>query len=107
MREVQVRSKLEVLLRENTRGDLYIINTDEKLTQTIRNTFEEHGCQVSVSKLEDNLTALYILLSKKMSVRRLKKLVENGRRFGLNFFLTKTGMVMLILNRIRNLFRHL
>ena len=79
LREVQVRSKFELLVREVARGDLYIVNTDDKLTQTIRNTFEDHGCQVSVSQLEDNLTALYILLNKKISIKKTQKADGEGK----------------------------
>ena len=86
---------------------MYIVNTDTELTDTIRKTFEEHGCQVSLSPLEENLTAIYILLNKKISIKRLRRLTEKGKKFGLDFFLTKTGMSMLILNRINNLFHHL
>ena len=56
---------------------------------------------------QENLTALYVLLNKKISIVKLRKLMEKGKRFGLDFFLTKTGMSMLILNKIHNLFPHL
>ena len=107
-REIKVKSKFESLIKEDKTSDLYIVNTDGELTETIKNTFEGHGCQVSVSVLQqENLTALYVLLNKKISIVKLRKLMEKGKRFGLDFFLTKTGMSMLILNKIHNLFPHL
>ena len=94
------------LMKENKTSDLYILNTDQELTETIKNTFEDHGCKASVSPLADNLVALYVLINKRIKIRKLDKLMEKGKKFGLDFFLTKTGMSMLILNKMTNLFDH-
>ena len=94
------------LIKENKTSDLYIVNTDEELTDTIKNTFEGHGCKVSVSPVGENLVALYVLINKKIKIRKLNKLMEKGKKFGLDFFLTKTGMSMLILNKMTHLFDH-
>ena len=101
-----VKCKFVSLMKESKTSDLYIVNTDQDLTETIKNTFEDHGCKVSVSPLGDNLVALYVLINKKIKIRKLNKLMEKGKKFGLDFFLTKTGMSMLILNKMTNLFDH-
>ena len=62
------------LVRDKARSDLYVVNVDDELTETIKKTFEKHGCQVSVSKLEKDLIALYVLLNKKISIKKLRKL---------------------------------
>ena len=94
------------LLKENKTSDLYIINTDQELTETIKNTFEGQGCKVAVCPVGENLVALYVLISKKINIRKLDRLMQKGKKFGLNFFLTKMGMSMLILNKMTNLFDH-
>ena len=104
--EDRVRWKFVGLIKENKTSDLYIVNTDQELTDTIKNTFEGHGCKVSVSPVGENLVALYVLINKKIKIRKLNKLMEKGKKFGLDFFLTKTGMSMLILNKMTALFDH-
>ena len=101
-----MKCKFVSLMKESKTSDLYIVNTDQDLTETIKNTFEDHGCKVSVSPLGDNLVALYVLINKKIKIRKLNKLMEKGKKFGLDFFLTKTGMSMLILNKMTALFDH-
>ena len=50
--------------------DLYILNPDLELTDTIKETFEAHRCRVQVSGLERDLVYLYVLLDKKVSQTR-------------------------------------
>ena len=92
------------LVKNKARSDLYVVNVDDELTQTIKNSFEKHGCKVSVSKLEQDLITLYVLLNKKISIRKLRKLIEKGKRFGIDFCLTKTGMTSILLNKLNQLF---
>eukprot|EP00092_Neocalanus_flemingeri_P103368 GFUD01132274.1.p1 GENE.GFUD01132274.1~~GFUD01132274.1.p1 ORF type:complete len:178 (-),score=42.72 GFUD01132274.1:153-686(-) len=80
------------IIKEDEEGDLFIVNTDHELTETIGNTFEMHNCKVTVTRLERGLLALYVLLNKEISMKKLRKLVEKGNKFGLEFFLTKTGI---------------
>ena len=101
-----MKGKFVGLLKENKTSDLYIINTDQELTETIKNTFEGQGCKVAVCPVGENLVALYVLISRKINIRKLDRLMQKGKKFGLNFFLTKMGMSMLILNKMTNLFDH-
>jgi len=105
-REDGLKCKFVSLMKESKTSDLYIVNTDQNLTETIKNTFEDHGCKVSVSPLGGNLVALYVLINKNIKIRKLNRLMEKGKKFGLDFFLTKTGMSMLILNKMTHLFDH-
>jgi len=91
------------LIKDKPSGDLYILNTDEELLETIRVTFEKHGCTVAVTQLERNLTALFVLLKGKISMKRLRRLAAKGHKFGLEFFLTKTGLSTSLLSRVRNI----
>ena len=71
----------------------------------MKETFEKHGCQVSVSKLEDQLIALYVMLNRRICIKKLRKLMEKGKKFGLDFCITKTGMTTILTNRLKNLFK--
>merc|ERR1711892_1315293 len=93
------------IVKDKQEGDIYIVNTDNELTETIKKTFEGHGCQVSVSQLEKDLIALYILLNKKISIKKLRKLIEKGNKFGLQFFLTKTGMTASLFTKVHKIFK--
>jgi len=93
------------IVKDKQEGDIYIVNTDNELTDIIKKTFEGHGCQVSVSQLEKDLIALYILLNKKISIKKLRKLIEKGNKFGLQFFLTKTGMTSSLLTKVHQIFK--
>ena len=73
-------------MKEDTDGDMYIVNTDNELTDIIKKTFETHGCEVSVTQLEKDLIALFILLNKKISIKKLKKFLEKGKIFALEFW---------------------
>ena len=59
--------KADVNLLDLVKGkencDLYVINTDGDLTDTIKKSFEKHGCTVSVSKVQQDLIALFVLLN--------------------------------------------
>jgi hypothetical protein len=79
--------------------DLYILNPDQEITGTIRKTFEAHGCSVQVGGLERDLAYLYVLLDLRVSVRKLRRLMERGKKFGLKFFLTKSGLTSSLLAR--------
>ena len=92
------------LVRDKARSDLYVVNVDDELTETIKKTFEKHGCPVSVSKLEKDLITLYVLLNKKISIKKLRKLIEKGKKFGIDFCLTKTGMTSILLNKVKQIF---
>merc|ERR1712156_265876 len=78
---------------------LFILNPDSEITNTIKQTFEAHGCEVQVGGLEKELAYLYVLLDRKVSIKRLRRLMERGKRFGLEFFLTKTGLTSSLLAR--------
>jgi len=93
------------IVRDKQEGDMYIVNTDHELTDTIKTTFERHGCQVTVSQLERDLIALYILLNKKIQIKKLRKLIERGKEFGLEFFLTKTGMTSSLMSKVHQIFK--
>ena len=93
------------IVKDNNNGDMYIVNTDNELTDIIKKTFETHGCEVSVTQLEKDLIALFILLNKKISIKKLRKLIEKGKMFGLEFFLTKTGMTSSLLTKVHQLFQ--
>ena len=93
------------IVKDNNDGDMYIVNTDNELTDIIKKTFETHGCEVSVTQLEKDLIALFILLNKKISIKKLRKLIEKGKMFGLEFFLTKTGMSSSLLTKVHQIFK--
>jgi len=93
------------VVKDKQEGDMFIVNTDHELTDTIKKTFEGHGCQVIVSRLETDLIALYILLNKKISIKKLRKLMERGKKFGLEFFLTKTGMTASLFTKVHKIFK--
>ena len=93
------------IVRDKQEGDMYIVNTDHELTDTIKTTFERNGCQVTVSQLERDLIALYILLNKKIQIKKLRKLIERGKEFGLEFFLTKTGMTSSLMSKVHQIFK--
>jgi len=93
------------VVRRREEADLYVVNIDSDLTLTIKETFEKHGCQVSVSKLEDQLIALYVMLNRRICIKKLRKLMEKGKKFGLDFCITKTGMTTILTNRLKNLFK--
>jgi len=101
--EPTISSKTLLEVVQNKQGtwdrDLYILNPDPDITSTIKKTFEAHGCSVQVSGLERDLEYLYVLLDRKVSIKRLKKLMEKGKKFGLEFFLTKTGLTSSLLAR--------
>jgi len=78
---------------------LFILNPDSEITNTIKQTFEAHGCEVQVGGLEKELAYLYVLLDRKVSIKRLRRLMERGKKFGLEFFLTKTGLTSSLLAR--------
>merc|ERR1719167_1592528 len=79
--------------------DLWILNPDPEITSIIKKTFEAHGCSVDVGGLERDLVFLYVLLDRKVSIKRLRKLMEKGKKFGLEFFLTKTGLTSSLMAR--------
>merc|ERR1712181_200991 len=99
--EVSNKSLLEVV--EAKAGcwnrQLFILNPDLDLTSTIKQTFEAHGCEVQVGGVERDLAHLYVLLDRKVSIKRLRRLIERGKKFGLEFFLTKTGLTSSLLAR--------
>ena len=97
---------LHDIAKEKRDGDLYIVNTDHELTETIVDTFKKHNCEVTVSQLEVDLMALYVLLDRKINIKKLRKLIERGRKFGLEFFVTKTGMTTALMHKIKDLFRN-
>jgi len=101
--------KADVNLLDIVKGkencDLYVINTDDDLTDTIKKSFERHGCSVSVSKVQQDLIALYVLLNQKFSIKKLRVLIEKGKKFGIDFCLTKTGMTSILLSRIKQVFQ--
>jgi len=78
---------------------LFILNPDLEITSTIKQTFEAHGCEVQVGGVERDLAYLYVLLDRKVSIKRLRRLMERGKKFGLEFFLTKTGLTSSLLAR--------
>merc|ERR1712037_634280 len=78
---------------------LFILNPDLEITSTIKQTFEAHGCEVQVGGVERELAYLYVLLDRKVSIKRLRRLMERGKKFGLEFFLTKTGLTSSLLAR--------
>merc|ERR1719394_1644687 len=78
---------------------LFILNPDSEITNTIKQTFEAHGCEVQVGGLERELAYLYVFLDRKVSIKRLRRLMERGKKFGLEFFLTKTGLTSSLLAR--------
>lgn len=101
---------LEVVERKQGEWNrnLYILNPDKEITGTIKHTFEAHGCsvqvagldqEVQVGGLERDLAYLYVLLDRRVSIKRLRRLMERGRRFGLEFFLTKSGLTSSLLSR--------
>merc|ERR1712192_135088 len=83
--EVSNKSLLEVV--EAKAGcwnrQLFILNPDLDLTSTIKQTFEAHGCEVQVGGVERDLAHLYVLLDRKVSIKRLRRLMERGKKFGL------------------------
>merc|ERR1712181_79430 len=99
--EVSKKSLLEVV--ETKAGcwnrQLFILNPDLEITNTIKQTFEAHGCEVQVGGVERDLAHLYVLLDRKVSIKRLRRLMERGKKFGLEFFLTKTGLTSSLLAR--------
>merc|ERR1712130_689458 len=100
--EVSNKSLLEVV--EAKAGcwnrQLFILNPDLEITSTIKQTFEAHGCEVQVGGgVERDLAYLYVLLDRKVSIKRLRRLMERGKKFGLEFFLTKTGLTSSLLAR--------
>jgi len=99
--EVSNKSLLEVV--EAKAGcwnrQLFILNPDSEITSTIKQTFEAHGCEVQVGGVERELAYLYVLLDRKVSIKRLRRLMERGKKFGLEFFLTKTGLTSSLLAR--------
>jgi len=101
--EVSNKSLLEVV--EAKAGcwnrQLFILNPDLEITSTIKQTFESHGCEVQVGGVERDLAYLYVLLDRKVSIKRLRRLMERGKKFGLEFFLTKTGLTSSLLARLK------
>jgi len=99
--EVSNKSLLEVV--EAKAGcwnrQLFILNPDSEITSTIKQTFEAHGCEVQVGGVERELAYLYVLLDRKVSIKRLRRLMDRGKKFGLEFFLTKTGLTSSLLAR--------
>jgi len=99
--EVSNKSLLEVV--EAKAGcwnrQLFILNPDLEITSTIKQTFEAHGCEVQVGGVERELAYLYVLLDRKVSIKRLRRLMERGKKFGLEFFLTRTGLTSSLLAR--------
>ena len=93
------------IVKRKENCDLYVINTDDDLTDTIKKSFERHGCSVSVSKVQQDLIALYVLLNQKFSIKKLRVLIEKGKKFGIDFCLTKTGMTSILLSRIKQVFQ--
>ena len=108
---LEIKSKAPVsktlldIIREDEEGDLFIVNTDHELTETIVNTFEAHNCKVTVSQLERDLLAVYVLLDRKMNIKKLRKLVQRGNKIGLDFFLTKTGITTSLMYKINKIFK--
>ena len=92
------------LVKDRAESDLYIVNTRKDLTNVIKATFEKHNCQVRVSVLEQDLATLYIMLHRKVSIKKLRKLIEKGKKFGIHFCITKTGMTTILLSKIKQIF---
>merc|ERR1712032_1179823 len=99
--KVSNKSLLEVVEAKAGRWNrqLFILNPDLEITSTIKQTFESHGCEVQVGGVERDLAYLYVLLDRKVSIKRLRRLMERGKKFGLEFFLTKTGLTSSLLAR--------
>jgi len=99
--EVSNKSLLEVVEAKagHWNRQLFILNPDLEITSTIKQTFEAHGCEVQVGGVERELAYLYVLLDRKVSIKRLRRLMERGKKFGLEFFLTKTGLTSSLLAR--------
>ena len=106
IKEKQRLYTLQDIANEKRNGDLYIVNTDHELTETIVNTFKKHNCEVTVSQLEVDLMALFVLLDRKINIKKLRKLIERSGKFGLEFFVTKTGMTTALMYKIKDLFRN-
>jgi len=100
--KVSNKSLLEVVEAKAGRWNrqLFILNPDLEITSTIKQTFESHGCEVQVGGVERDLAYLYVLLDRKVSIKRLRRLMERGKKFGLEFFLTKTGLTSSLLARL-------
>ena len=92
------------LVRDSCDSDLYIVNSREEFTNTIKKAFENHNCSVRVTVLEHDLITLYVMLNRKISIKKLRKLVEKGKKFGIHFCITKTGMTTILLNKIKQIF---
>ena len=91
------------IVQEDKAADIYIVNTDHKITETIVNTFEDNDCEVTVAQVEVDLLALFVLLGRKINMKKLRKVMDRGRKFGLEFFVTKTGMTTSLMAKIQEL----
>merc|ERR1712179_71364 len=81
----------------NWNRQLYILNPDLELTNTIKMTFEKHGFSVEVGDVDWTRVYMYVLLDRKVNNKRLRRLMERGEKFGLEFYLTRTGLTASLL----------
>ena len=93
------------IVKDKEECDMYIICHDKTLTTVINQTFKEHRCEVECHQILPDITIMNIVLTKKILIHKFEKILEKGRRFGINFFLTKTGMISNIINKICSIFK--
>ena len=100
------KTKLDTLLdilTDKRECDLYIINHDNDITDVLKNTFIDHGCDVTISHLSKNVVIMNVKMIKTIKIKKLKRLVEKAKKFGIEFFLTKAGLISNILENIYRL----
>ena len=57
------------LVRDKARSDLYVVNVDAELTETIRKTFQRHGCQVMMIMMMMMMMMMLMMMTRLPGLR--------------------------------------
>ena len=100
-----VLNSLLNIVKDKEECDIYIVCHDKTLTKVINQTFREHRCHIECYQILPDIIIMNIFLTKKILISKFQKILVKGKRFGINFFLTKTGMISNIFDKICSFFK--
>ena len=94
-------SSLLDFIQDKREGNMHIESDDQNMTSIIKNTFEGYGCQVTCYNIQKNIIILKIYVNKQIKTDKFKELLKKGKQLGLKVFLTKTGAIGSILDKMK------
>ena len=94
-------SSLLDFIQDKREGNMHIESDDQNMSSIIKNTFEGHRCQVTCYNIQKNIIILKIYVNKQIKTDKFKELFKEGKQLGLKVFLTKTGAIGSILDKMK------